>query len=226
MPTAAWPAESELELEGADPGITTLIERYVAAVRSSDLTRYEALHQPLLDQCRTAENRDAYVDVLQAEVSAHVEPEPGIVVQKLSPAEIRQKVDLLSRVTGQAIGFSAVPSHWFELTERSPYPASHPCASRPARVRKFVVRHEGEWKIVPQCLSEPMITSLRETRATKDAVRRMQAELYTELDPGTRAELLQQLQRGRTQTAFERATEVTGSNGKALRLVERLCEEL
>ena len=216
---------NELQIEGADPGLAALIERYVSALRSSDLAAYEALHQPLLDRCRTSETRDVYDDVLRAEVQAHVEADPNIVVQALDPSEINEKVELLSKVAGQGVEFGITPSHAFELTERAPHPATHPCASQPARIRKFAVRHEGQWKIVPQCLAPAIIDTLRDTRMTKDAVRRMQAELYGNLSPDVRSELLDQLSRGETQAAFERAAKETGSNGKALRLIERLCED-
>jgi len=210
----------------ANPGLDDLISRYLSALRDSDLAALEALHGPLLDRCRNASNQAEYEQILRAEVESYVEADPAIVSEKLAAQDLGSKLDLLRKVTGEPFDFGVPPTHAFEFTARQLHPANHPCASRPARVRKFVARVGDDWWLVPQCLTPSMVRSLQSTRRTQDAVRRMQEDLLAELPAELRTELFDLVGRGQSQAAFERYTEQTGnSRGKALRLVERICQE-
>jgi len=202
-----------------------LANAYTAAIAAHDPARIEALQEPLLDSCRDEASQDVYRWVIEAEAAAHLDPDPRLIMQELD-ASFETQSNVLEDVSGESLELPIQPTHYFEFTVRAPHPAGHPCASVPGRVRKLAARRDGCWQVVPQCLTKTMLERLREEQHSKVLIDRMRDELDRELEAPVRQELLDQVQRGNAQAAFEQASELYGSKGKAYRLIERLCEKL
>jgi len=224
-PVGAAPESPEGPRAGC-ASLDALRDEFLRALERHDSERLEALQQPLLDRCRSTETQDLYARVLEAEAGLQLEAEPDWVTQPVDAKEMQRKLEVLGKVAGEQISFPIPPTHMLEFTARSPHPAQHPCASQPARIRRFAVEVDGCWRIVPQCLTPSMQASMRESEIVAESVRRMQDDMLRELSDTDRQRLNELLRQRKSEAAFDLATELFGTKGKAYRLIERLCRDL
>jgi len=208
-------------------GLVDLAERYVEAIRSSDAEALEELQMPLLERCRTSENAEDYAALARDEVRAVIGTDPHLTIERVDGDDVLEALRVVSGLSGQEVRLPTTPTHVFELTQRTEFPEAHVCSSPAQRVRRFAVQTDGRWMIVPQCLPGGMFAALADGRARRRAVERLQGDLYSELDPALRDELLGLIRERRLETAVARYSERTGaSRGSSIRLAERLCRDI
>jgi hypothetical protein len=238
-PPAGRPAAGPLEAETpgaarasesipAGDSIQALVDAYIRAVETHDEAAYRALQVPYLDRCIAPDNAEAYAHWIGLELRAYVVTPPDIRISPVDAASLAERSEWLSQLSRERLGFDVPPTHYFELTQAAFFPPEHPCyAPASQRVRRFVTQASGTWRIVPQCLSPSMIGAVTDHMATQQAIEKMQADLYGALGDAERDELAAAIRGEGPKRAAQRYAEASGAgSGAALRLVERICEDL
>ena len=222
-------ASASSRAEEIDAGVAALADRYVQILREGDAEAYRELHATYLERCSDPGTLDAYEALLSLELESRPADPPGLEVSVVEPARLEQGKQLLAAAAGVSVRHPDPPGYAIEISLRGPYARDHPCYAEDAtrRVRKYVAKGPDHWYLGAACLTDTAIVALRARRRDAGAVRRMQEDLYSSLDPELRAELLELLEERRGSEAVDRYQSRAGaSKGAAVRLVERLCEEL
>ena len=223
--SAAVPSKADQ----VDPAVSTLADQYVQALRSGDAEAYRDLHATYVERCSDDRTRDAYEELLSLELESRPADPPRLEVKAVEPAELEEGRQLLAAASGVSVRHPDPPSYSIEISLRGLYAPDHPCYAEAAtrRVRKYVAKGPEHWYLESACLTDAAIVALRARRRDTGAVRRMQEDLYRSLDSELRGELLELLRKRQGSEAVERyQTRAGASRGAAVRLVERLCEDL
>ena len=231
--TPAPSGTRDVALSGdVDPGdaseLRALVDAYRAALDRSDEAAYRALYGPHLDRCQTPSTRDAYDYLIALELRSYVVPGADVAIQRIDRAKLAQASEWMSGIAREELTFDAEPTYYFELSQAAFFPPDHPCFAPAAqRVRRFVARDGASLRIVAPCLSSSMIEKLRERSRTQTAITKMQEDLLGAASPDLRLELERTIRSEGPRRAADRYRDATGAgDGAALRLIERICEDL
>lgn len=208
-----------------EPGVKALAERYLETLRTQDREGYRALHATYVDRCADDASRDAYDYLLELELDSRPADPVDLRIAPVDPGELERGKQVLA-AAGVRVRYPDPPVYAIDVSLRGPYASDHPCyaAGSTRRVRKYVARRDDRFYLAPACLVDSAISEVRASRHNARAVRRLQDDLYAQLDEALRTELLELLEARQGETAVARYQEETGaSRGAAVRLVERLC---
>ena len=223
--SASAPARAG-EVAGA---VLALAERYVQTLAEGDAEAYRDLHATYLERCSDARTLDAYEALLSFELESRPADPPDLEVLAVEPTQLEKSKQLLAAASGVSVRHPDPPRYTVEISLRGLYAADHPCYAEveTRRVRKTVAKGPDRWYLGSACLTDAAIVALRARLRDTRAVRRMQEDLYRSLDPGLREELLDLLEQRHGSEAVDRYQSRAGaSKGAAVRLVERLCQDL